>query len=301
MNEKYPKQSEALVIINPVAGVMNASLMERIILEHFKKAGWKTTLLYTEKDTNMGVLLGDYLAKEIDLVVVAGGYGTVASVAAGMVNSKIPLGIVPSGTWNAIARYLMLPANPWRALALITGRHRVRYLDLMSIGNQLHALNISIGMSANMIKTSSREQKRKFGNLVYFSNWFKQMTGMKLIRYVIEADGVKYRGRAAEIMVANYGVVGLNLIEAPLEIHPDDGKADVLIFRPKTVFDVPAMLWQALIKRQKRAPKFRQLQASKTITIKTRIPMDVQADGELIGQTPISVNVLARCVGVVVP
>ncbi len=301
MNEKYPKQSEALVIINPVAGVMNASLMERIILEHFKKAGWKTTLLYTEKDTNMGVLLGDYLAKEIDLVVVAGGDGTVASVAAGMVNSKIPLGIVPSGTWNAIARYLMLPANPWRALALITGRHRVRYLDLMSIGNQLHALNISIGMSANMIKTSSREQKRKFGNLVYFSNWFKQMTGMKLIRYVIEADGVKYRGRAAEIMVANYGVVGLNLIEAPLEIHPDDGKADVLIFRPKTVFDVPAMLWQALIKRQKRAPKFRQLQASKTITIKTRIPMDVQADGELIGQTPISVNVLARCVGVVVP
>ena len=301
MTDFYPPQSEALIIINPVAGLMNVKVMERIIREHFKKAGWKIHLHFTEKDSSLDSLVRDYLKKEIDLVVVAGGDGTVASTAAGMVNSKIPLGIVPSGTWNAIARYLLLPTNPWRALALMTGRHHVRYLDLMSIGDKFLALNISVGMSANMIKTSSRESKRKFGNLAYFSSWFKQMTGMKLIRFVIEADGQKYRGRAAEIMVANYGVVGMNLIEAPLEIHPDDGKADVLIFRPKTIYDVPAMLWQALIKRQKRAPKFRQLQASKTITIRTRIPMDVQADGELIGQTPISVDVLPRCVGVIVP
>ncbi len=300
MSEHYPKQSEALIIINPVAGLMNVKVMKRIITEHFHKAGWKIHVRLTEKDARLDLLVGEFIEKGIDLVVVAGGDGTVASVAAGMVHSAVPLGIVPSGTWNAIARHLMLPTNPWRALALMTGRHHVRYLDLMRIGDQLHALNISIGLSANMIKNSSREMKRKYGNLAYFHNWLKQIFGLKLVRYQIEADGRKYRGRAAEIMIANYGVVGMNLIESPLEIHPDDGKADVLIFRPKTVFDLPAMLWQALIKRQKRAPKFQQLQASKTIKIKTRIPMDVQADGELIGQTPISVNVLSRCVGVVV-
>jgi diacylglycerol kinase family enzyme len=125
--------------------------------------------------------------------------------------------------------------------------------------------------------------------------------GIKLTRYRIEADEKTYHGKALEIMVANYGVVGLNLIESLLEVHPDDGKADVLIFKPRTVLDLPAMFWQALIRRKKRGPKFQQLQASRTIKIDTIPPMDVQADGEMIGKTPVTVTVLPRCVGVIVP
>jgi diacylglycerol kinase family enzyme len=61
------------------------------------------------------------------------------------------------------------------------------------------------------------------------------------------------------------------------------------------------MFWQVLIRRKKRGPKFQQLQASRTITIDTLPPMDVQADGELIGKTPVTVTVLPLCVGVIVP
>jgi len=129
----------------------------------------------------------------------------------------------------------------------------------------------------------------------------KQVFGIKLTRYRIEADDKKYRGKALEIMVANYGVVGLNLIESLFEVHPDDGKADVLIFKPRTLLDLPAMFWQALIRRQKRGPKFQQLLASRTIRIETIPPMDVQADGEMIGKTPVTVTVLPRCVAVIVP
>jgi diacylglycerol kinase family enzyme len=104
-----------------------------------------------------------------------------------------------------------------------------------------------------------------------------------------------------EIMVANIGVIGFNAIESPLEIHPDDGKVDVLIFKPQTILDLPAMLWQALIRKEKRTRKFQQLPACSKISIQTIPPVDIQADGEVIGQTPVSVTVLPRCVGVIVP
>jgi YegS/Rv2252/BmrU family lipid kinase len=301
MTDTSEKKPEALIIINPISGFMNVKLMKRIIIDHFKKAGWVTHIYLTEKDTEFESLIKFYIDKGINLVVAAGGDGTVASVAAGMVNSSVPLGIIPSGTWNAIARHLMLPFLPSRALALMTGRHQVRYLDLMSIGDKLHAMNLSVGFSARIIKSTSREKKRKFGNLAYYGSLIKQVFGIKLTRYRVEADGKKFHGKALEIMVANYGVVGLNLIESLLEVHPDDGKADVLIFKPRTILDLPAMFWQVIIRRTKRGPKFQQLQASKTITINTIPPMDVQADGEMIGKTPVTVTILPRCVGVIVP
>lgn len=301
MTDNLEKKPEALIIINPVSGFMNVRLMKRIITEHFKKAGWVIHIYLTEKDTEFESLIKYYIDKGINLVVAAGGDGTVASVAAGMVNSTVPLGIIPSGTWNAIARHLMLPFLPTRALALMTGKHQVRYLDLMFVGDSIHAMNLGVGFSAQVIKTASREKKRKLGNLAYYGGLVKQAFGIKLTRYRIEADEKTYRGKALEIMVANYGVVGLNLIESVLDVHPDDGKADVLIFKPRTILDLPAMFWQALIRRKKHGPKFQQLQASRTIKINTIPPMDIQADGEMIGKTPITVTVLPRCVGVIVP
>jgi diacylglycerol kinase (ATP) len=301
MIDNQEKKPEVLIIINPISGFMNVKMMKRLINDHFKKAGWIVHIYLTEKDTEFESLIKFYIDKGINLVVAAGGDGTVASVAGGMVNSSVPLGIIPTGTWNAIARHLMLPFLPTRAMALMTGRHQVRYLDLMSIGDSLHAMNLSVGFSARVIKSTSREKKRKLGNLAYYGSMIKQVLGIKLTRYRIEADGTNYHGKALEIMVANYGVVGLNLVESLLEVHPDDGKADVLIFKPRTILDLPAMFWQVLIRRKKSGPKFQQLQASRTIMIDTLPPMDVQADGEMIGKTPVTVNVLPRCVGVIVP
>lgn len=287
--------------MNPVSGFNNAKTLRRVINDHFRRVGWNVRVYLTEKDVHPGQLIQQHLESKVDLVVVVGGDGTIAAVAAGMAGSTTPLGIVPTGTWNAIARHLMLPFNPSRALALITGNHQVKHLDLMSIGSSIHAMNLGVGLSARVIKETSREKKRRFGNLAYYAGLVRQVFGIKLTSYRIVADGKKYRGKALEIMVANYGVVGLNAIESLLDVHPDDGKADVLIFKPRTVLDLPNMFWQALVKRKKRSPKFQQLRASSTIFIQTNPPMDVQADGEVIGQTPVTVNVLQRSVRVIVP
>lgn len=296
-----PGQKLAFVVLNPVAGIVNPEFLKRTIENRFYAQGWHTSIHVTHKDENIAATVKRELEQGVDLVVVAGGDGTIAAVAAGMVHSPVPLGIIPTGTWNAIARNLSLPFNTIRAINLMTGRHRLKRLDLMSIGEKIHAMNVGIGFSSAMIEKTARAEKRKLGNLAYFSHAFKQVFGLQQRRYTIEADGQRYRGRAAEIFVANYGVVGLNVLEASLNIKPDDGKVDVLIMRARTLFDLPGLFWQMFIQRKKRTPKYRQISAVESLLIRTNPPSAVQADGELIGQTPVAVRVLPRCVKVIVP
>lgn len=291
----------AFVVLNPVAGIVNPALLKRNIENRFYDNGWQTRFHVTEADEDLTAIVQQEVNAGIDLMVAAGGDGTIAAVAAGMVHSPVPLGIIPTGTWNAIARNLMLPFSIQRAVNLMTGRHNIKRLDLMSVGDTIHAMNMGVGFSSSMIEKTARADKRKLGNLAYFSQGFKQVFGLQQRRYTIEADGRRYRGRAVEIFVANYGVVGLNVLESSLDIKPDDGKVDVLIMRARTMFDLPGLFWQIFIQRKRRTPKYRQLSAVETLLIRTNPPAPVQADGELIGQTPVMVKVLPRSVKVIVP
>lgn len=295
-----PNQT-ALIILNPVAGLVNAQVTARLIEARFHVVGWSTRLHLTEPNENFVDLIARETTKGIDVVVAAGGDGTIASVAGALANSPIPLGIIPIGTWNAIGRHFRISLNPLGAINTITGKHKIRHMDLMKIGDRLHAMNLGVGFSSNMVAQTQRGEKRRYGNLAYFAHLVRQLFGLEMKKYIIEADNLVYRGRAAEIFVANYGVVGLNIIENALDIHPDDGKVDVLIFKTRTMLDFPAVLWNALVRRKKRAPKFLRLSAAGKVTIKTNPPMVVQADGEILGKTPVSLTVLPRSVKVIVP
>lgn len=292
---------KAFIVINPVAGFTNPEQMKKTCEEQFHAAGWKTSFYFTEKDELLEEVIHKQIEKGVDLVVAVGGDGTIAMVAAGLVNTSVPLGIIPAGTWNAIARHLWLPASPTRAIALMTGKHNVRKLDMMTVGNSVHAMNMGVGFSARMNNDANRGEKRKMGVWAYFRHFFKLLFGLEMEKYIIEADGNIYRGRATEIFVANYGIVGLHLLDNSLDIHPDDGKVDVLIMQARTMADLPVLIWQMFISKEKRTPKYRQFTVKKSLTITTKRPCPVQADGELVGNTPVKVKVLPRSIHVIAP
>ena len=292
----------AFIIINPVAGFTNADLLKNICEREFYAAGWQTSFHLTRENEDLEKVIKQQISSGgVDLVVAAGGDGTVAAVAAALNGTNIPLGIIPTGTWNAIARHLRPPALPQRAIRLITGRHSIRKLDMMDVGDSIHAMNLGVGFSADMIRNADREQKRKSGNVAYFAHFFKQLFGLQMQRYEIHADGKRFKGRATEILVANYGVVGIRLLEDRLDIAPDDGKVEILVLRARTILDIPALIWQVFIKREKRTPKYRLISACKDITITTRPPAGVQADGEPLGNTPVHIKVLPQSIRVIAP
>ena len=265
------------------------------------KAGFEVQFHRTTRGENLGEFVRRSVEHSFDLVVASGGDGTVAEVASGLAYSSVPLGILPSGTWNAIARHLLIPLNINRAISLILGEHDTSSLDLMKVGDHTHAMNLTIGISVAMIQNTGRAEKRRFGILAYFSNLISQSFGLKLKRYRLSIDGTLYKIRASEILVANYGIIGLRYLENRLEIHPDDGKADVIVVRARTILDLPGLFWLTFVKREKRTPIVRIFPGCTNIGISSSNPVAVQADGDIIGTTPIEIKVVPRCVKVIVP
>jgi YegS/Rv2252/BmrU family lipid kinase len=300
INKSNPNK-RVFIVINPVAGFGDGRVLRRICEEQFSAAGWHPEIYLTRQEENPTDVVQKKIEAGVDLVVAAGGDGTVAAVAAGLVNSDIPLGIIPTGTWNAIARHLYIPALPARAIALITGSHQVKRMDMMTVGDTIHAMNMGVGFSSKMNDQADRMKKRKMGIFAYLKHFIELLFGLEMQKYVIQADGFTYRGRATEIFLANYGVAGLHILEDRLDIHPDDGKVDILIMRARTIIDLPVMLWQMVVRKDKRTPKYRQFSAEKNITITTNPPNTVQADGELVGMTPINVTILPRAIQVIAP
>jgi YegS/Rv2252/BmrU family lipid kinase len=289
------------IIINPVSGMSNGQLLKTVCQIQFSRAGWIPDFHTTSKGEDLVPVIHEAIQNGADLVVAVGGDGTIAAVAAGLIDHDVPLGIVPAGTWNAIARHLYIPFNPVRAISLMTGKHDIREMDIMAVGDTYHAMNVSVGFSAKMNENASRENKRKMGAIAYLKQFLNLLFGLEMHKFIVEADGYTFRGRATEVFIANYGVAGLHLLEDRLDIHPDDGKVEVLIMRARTILDLPSMFWQMLILRQKRTPKYRQLSASQSVTIRTDPPSTVQADGEIIGQTPVYVTILPLRIRVIAP
>jgi len=289
------------IVINPVSGMSNGQLLKTVCQMQFSRAGWIPEFHTMSKGEDLTPVIHTAIKNGADLVVAVGGDGTIASVAAGLINHDVPLGIVPAGTWNAIARHLYIPFNPVRAVSLMTGKHTIREMDIMDVGDSYHAMNLSVGFSAKMNENASRDIKRKVGAIAYLRHFINLLFGLEMHRFVVEADGFTFRGRATEVFIANYGVAGLHLLEDRLDIHPDDGKVDVLIMRARTILDMPSLLWQMVVLKQKRTPKYRQYSASQSVTIRTEPPSTVQADGEIIGMTPVKVTILPRRIRVIAP
>ncbi len=301
MTSQKQNQRKALLILNPVSGIGNPDQLQAFCCRELEKAGWEVEVYLTRTDDDLGAVVKTALEDSCGLVVASGGDGTVAAVAAAMKNSPVPLGIIPSGTWNAIARHFAIPLNPQRAIGLILGEHNIASLDLMDIGDTVHAMNLTIGFSAAMIQSTGREEKRKFGIFAYFSNVFTQILGLKLKRYRLVIDGQRFKTRASEILVANYGIIGLRALEEILNIRPDDGKMDLIILRARTILDAPALFWRVVIKREKITPIYRIFKGCENISITSSKPVIVQADGEIIGTTPVQIQVVANAVQLIIP
>ncbi len=97
------------------------------------------------------------------------------------------------------------------------------------------------------------------------------------------------------------GLLGQPPLRWGPDIRSDDGRLDVCIIRARTLFDYLGLLWHALLGQHKRNPNIRYLIAERRIVISTRHPLPVQADGEIIGETPIKIRVAPHAVRVVVP
>lgn len=290
---------KALVILNPPAGASDRQAVLHALRRHFEAAAGE----YEVYETRVGDSLADLVRRRLrdgwDLVVAAGGDGTVSAVGDGLVGSSIPLGIVPIGTGNQIARELELPADMDAAVELIAGAPRVRRIDAMRIGGRLFLLNASVGISASVIGGTTRRNKGRFGRLAYYATALLKVVSSRPRYLVVEVDGIAHPYRAGEVSVMNCGRLARRLYPGGAAIRIDDGHLGVWILSMRTVWDYLRYVI-GLATGRIGNPDVHFISAARSVGIRSRVPLLVQADGDIIATTPVEVVVLPGALTVLV-
>jgi diacylglycerol kinase family enzyme len=244
MTKRAPARRQAALVYNPIK--VDERRLRATVRELSAEAGWEHPAFYktTIDDAGQGAT-AEAIARGVDVVLVAGGDGTVRAVAEAMANTGVPLAILPSGTGNLLARNLGLtlgdPAEMVRA-ALGGFRHAIdigwAHLTRPDGSESEHAFVVlaGIGLDADMIANTRPDLKRSVGWIAYVDGAARSLATAKPFRSVFQIDdGRLHTTKVQSILFANCGTLpaGISLIP---DASIDDGVLDVAVIQPSGAF-----------------------------------------------------------------
>lgn len=300
-NEAESCPSRVVAVMNPKAGSAAGEAIRRALGECFRDGESRLEVYETRDGEDLGAVVRDRLAQGVGLVIAAGGDGTVSAVADALAGSGTSMGILPMGTANVLARELEIPLDVDAAARLLVADHGLATIDAMKVGARHYLTQVGVGLDALMIRDTPTEGKKRFGKLAYLWTAAKHLAGFQPRLFTLEVDGKPIRVRASEVIVANVGTLGQPPFRWGPNIRVDDGTLDVFVSKAKTVLHYLGLFWHVATRRHKADPNVRYFQARRSVSIATKHPLPVQADGEILGETPVRIEVAPGAVKVIVP
>ena len=284
----------ALVLINQGSRQGDADL--RPALDVLRRADVEVIEVATDDHRRLKAALAEH-RERIDLVVVGGGDGTLNAVLDALIETRLPLGILPLGTANDLARTLNLPSDLAGAAAVVAGG-RTRQIDVGCV-NGKHYFNVaSLGLSAQVARELTRETKRRWGVLGYPIALWRALHKRRSFHANIRCDQVRRRLHSIQIWIANGRHFGGGMtIAASARI--DDGKLDLVSLAPHSFWEL--ILSLAHLRWGYHDDERMRHWRGTEIEIRTRRRMPINTDGEVTTQTPAYARILPKAISVYVP
>jgi diacylglycerol kinase family enzyme len=291
----------ALVFINPAAGGGGRQAeAEEALRTPFTAHGWRLhvhVIAGGSTPESLVSVLHDAVRQGCEQVIAAGGDGTVSLVAAVMMRARVdtaslPLGIFPAGTANVLHKETGSPAVWADAATFLATTTSTIPLDVMAIRDDFFILRVGVGLDAQTIRDTTKEEKRTWGSLAYVKNLLGRLRTSNRHHFTCRLDGRRIKLTAVQVFVANGG--GLNL--APFRIGPgirfDDGILNLCAYDAFGWLDYFKVAWKLFRRHYKREPLLRFYPIRREVTVGTRRPLPVQADGEPSGHTPVTIRLI---------
>ena len=247
-----------------------------------------------------GALLAVERHAGYDAVFTLGGDGTAMEVVGALAGTGRPVGVLPGGTGNLIARTLGIPLGVRAAVPALLHGEEAR-IDLGRLANgRRFAFAAGVGIDARMIEETPAALKRRLGVFAYVLTAARAVVRRETFVARVVVDGVAHERPAAAVMVANFGAVLNELIWLGPGIRQDDGKLDVCVFSPGTFGDSLRIMWR-LVRKDFGDDPCLLYRSGRQIRVETTPPRQAQADGELLGPTPFEVTVEPLAAHLLVP
>ncbi len=321
MNPGDLAQPHVTIVFNPAAGqatTVRAAINQATTL--WQAQGWTVNIEPTQCAGDGTRIAREAAAGGMNIVVAAGGDGTVNEVMNGLVNTDVALGVLPAGTVNIWAREMGLPMNIQQSAAALleakwcqidVGRARsilprIRWLSrrrttIKPAGaiDRYFLLMAGVGFDAAVTEKMDSTEKKYLGAIAYVKKALQiiyQYHGSHLTIYL---DDKKIRGRVLMAVVGNSQLYG-GVIKFTLNALVDDGLLDVCIVKGRSMLKAPLRLLSILFRSHHLDDRIEYHRATQ-MRFLSRKPVPVQIDGDYLGTTPLRFEVVPKSLWVLVP
>ncbi len=272
-------------------------------VEVLTKNGHTVTMVPTTGPKTAGGMAREHIERGADLIIAAGGDGTINEVADGMVHSQVPLGILPAGTANVLAMEMGIGSRMERAAEMleISVPHRISAGHLTCADGSVSRyflLMAGAGLDAHIASNVSASIKARVGKLAYWvAGW--RVLGRDLPLFDVEANGQKFRCSFALLSkVRNYG--GDFAIAQDVTLFDDD--FEMVLFEGRSTFRY-LKYFAGLVFNRHRGMKG--VTVTRTHEAELSGPADVQVytqiDGEVAGHLPAQVRIVPDALTLLIP
>jgi diacylglycerol kinase (ATP) len=286
------------VIFNPAARGEKAQRAQRFIEAN---AGPRVTLAPTQSAGDAQPLAARAVREGYDVIVAAGGDGTINETINGLGESGVPLGVLPLGTVNVFAQELNIPRRLDAAWTLLEAG-QIRTIDLACAeagGRRRYFVQLAgVGFDARAVRSASWELKKKVGPFSYVWAGLKTL-GERHSPVEVRIDGAAIAARGFAVFVGNGRFYG-----GPFRLFPrarlDDGLLDVCVFERGAVLDLLRYSPRVLFGTHERLRGVQYFQTRELIC-QAAEPTPFQLDGEDAGDSPVRFSIRPRALRVLVP
>jgi diacylglycerol kinase (ATP) len=289
----------ALIVFNPAAGQAGQLRNElEGAAEVWRNAGRTVALAATPSAGAAQTIAAQAAADGYDVVIAAGGDGTINEVVNGLAGTAAALATLPLGTMNVWARELGLPLQPRQAAAELL-KWPIRTIDLGRADQRYFLLMAGVGFDAAITAAIDAAAKRRFGAFAYIWHGIEQALRIRGTRVRITIDGRRVSGRILMVVIGNSQLYG-GVVKITHRATLNDGLLDIAVYRGDSFGSALGHLWAILRRRYGPNPAIAYYRG-REIAITARRPLPVQVDGDAIGTLPMRFSVAPGALRALLP
>lgn len=298
---------KTLLIYNPTAGPWDMTRTLKRLAGHLQDAGWQVDLVQTEQPGDATYHARSGAENHVDIVLVAGGDGTINEAANGVIHSSTILGVVPVGTGNILAHQLRMPilslVAPFHVRdagdALLAGR--VQRVDAGTINERHFVCWAGLGLDAEI--AAQMEPRPRYSKhlraLPYIIAGFMVAAEFRGVRTHITIEGRSFHTRALMAVASNIQLYASFFNIAPYA-RMDDGLLDIFVFKGLGFSYALRHLMQFFGGRHLQDPKVTHALARNMI-VETVPKVAIHLDGDPFGDTPARISMQPGALRLLVP
>jgi len=264
-----------LFIINPISGGRGKLRIPDFIDKYLDKEKFSPNFVFSEYVGHAGELADEAATKNFDVIIAAGGDGTINEVATKVLKHNKILGILPLGSGNGLARFLNISKNLRYALSIINN-FKIDEIDTAEFNKKCFFNLAGMGFDAHLSSVFSKDKKRGLSG--YIKLGFKEVFNYKVQTYNLNIDGTEYTRKAFAISIANSSQYGNDVYIAP-NASVKDGLLDVCIIKPFPIIKLP-VLGYVMLRGKAESSGMIEIIKGKNIKIIRETAGAVHVDGE---------------------